>query len=166
MKPTMEGSENRIGPCRERAGLKQTELAARLEISRSQLSNIETGTRNVDLPQLRQIARILTAAKPNLPCSVVDLLAPDDAPGWPSEAEATLLAELRAEPGYDPRGLLAAFRGILAACQGLMAAREAPRTLAGDPILVRGLSERWNTMDDGGRQKTLGLLDAAKDFAR
>jgi transcriptional regulator with XRE-family HTH domain len=155
----MEGSENRIAPCREKARLKQAELADLLGISRGQLSNMESGNRNVDLAQMREIAR-------HCGCAVVDLLMPDDAPGLPSKLESAMLAELRSQPGYDPRGILAAVRGILQACQGVISTASAPRSLDGDPALVQGLSERWNQLDNSGRQKTLGLLDAARDFSR
>lgn len=155
----MEGSENRISACREAAGLKQSEMAERLGMSRGQLANIESGNRKVDLPELRRIARICG-------CRVVDLLLQEDAPNLPSEPEEAMLAALRSEPAYDTRAVLAAVRGVLEACRAAMAAKEAPRALAGDPGLVRGLSDRWNTLDDPGRQKALGLLDAAREFGR
>lgn len=162
----MDGSENRIAERRDIAGLKQIELAERLSWSRGQLANIESGNRKVDLPELREIARVLTAANPSAPCTVVDLLLPEDAPGMPDEAEAAILNELRAEPRYDARTILAAVRGVIAACRSVMEAQEAPKALLGDSGLVRGLSDRWNTMNDSGRQKALGLLDAARDFGR
>ena len=41
---------------RERAGLKQSEVAARLELPASYLSKIENGTRRLDVIELIQIA--------------------------------------------------------------------------------------------------------------
>ncbi|HYS54132.1 MAG TPA: helix-turn-helix transcriptional regulator [Thermoanaerobaculia bacterium] len=44
---------------RERAGLKQLELAARLGVPASYLSKIENGTRRLDVIELIQIARAM-----------------------------------------------------------------------------------------------------------
>jgi transcriptional regulator with XRE-family HTH domain len=155
----MESSENRIAEVRERRGLKQVQLAESMGISRGQLANMESGTRKVDLPQLRQIARILD-------CSVADLLLPDDAPDRPNEQEAAMLAELRAAPDYEPRAVLAALRGVLDACRAAMAAYAVPKALAGETGLVRRLADSWNQMDDPARSKVLGVLDAAREFSR
>ena len=44
---------------RERAGLKQSEVAARLELPASYLSKIENGTRRLDVIELIQIAEAM-----------------------------------------------------------------------------------------------------------
>jgi transcriptional regulator with XRE-family HTH domain len=44
---------------RERAGLKQSEVAARLELPASYLSKIENGTRRLDVIELIQIAQAM-----------------------------------------------------------------------------------------------------------
>lgn len=154
-----EGTENRIAEVRLQKGLRQVELAEKMGVSRGQLANMESGTRKVDLGELRSIARILG-------CPLVDLLLPTDAPNQPSATEAAFLAEIRAEPGYDARAILAAVQGVLAACRGVVAAAEAPRQLGGDARLVRRFSETWNELDDPGREKAVALLDAAREFGR
>jgi transcriptional regulator with XRE-family HTH domain len=155
----MEGSENRIAEARDRLGLKQVDLAARIGVSRGQLANMESGTRKVDLPQLRQIARVLN-------CSVADLLLPEDIPDRPSPPETAILNELRTIAPYEPRAVLAALRGVLEACRAAAEAYSAPRMLAGDATLARRLTDNWNTLDDAHRDKVLGLLDAAREFSR
>jgi len=46
---------------RERAGLKQSDVAARLELPASYLSKIENGTRRLDVIELIQIAEAMEA---------------------------------------------------------------------------------------------------------
>lgn len=159
MNTLMAGSENRIAEVRKRKYPQQTAFAEALGWSRSQLANIESGNRKVDLPELRTIARLLD-------CSVIDLLLPEDAPNQPDESEAQLLAELRAMEGYDPRAMLAAARGVIQAARAVQGAMQTPKTLSGDPALVKGLTARWDDMDDTARKKALNLLDSARDFSR
>lgn len=155
----MVGSENRIGEVRKAKGQQQTALADDLHWSRSQLANVESGTRKVDLTELREIAGLLK-------CEVIDLLLPSDAPNQPNKDEAAILAELRAMEGYDPRAIVAALKGVIEAARSMTAAMEAPKTLAGNPTLAKGMAARWDQMDDEGRKKALSLLDSARNFAR
>lgn len=153
----MPGSDNRIAEVRTRKNLKQAELARRIGMSRGQLANIESGTRKIDLPELRNIARALE-------CQVVDLLLPEDAPNQPDEAESQLLQELRKFPDYDPRAVLTAAKAVVEAAGAVQAVKKTPANLAGDPALASALTSRWDRMDDGARKKALQLLDTARDF--
>lgn len=155
----MEGSENRIAEARARKNLKQVDLANLLRMSRGQLANLEAGTRKVDLPELRRIARTLD-------CTVVDLLLPEDAPNQPNETETKLLAEMRAMEGYDPRAILLAARSVMEAMHGITSLQMVPKNLQGDPSLASAMAERWGDLDDAGRRKALHLLDTAREFGR
>lgn len=64
---TQEQLGDRIGRARERAGLSQAELGARVELTQSALSRIESGERGVDSLELAAIAEALEV-------SVLDLL--------------------------------------------------------------------------------------------
>ena len=64
---TQERLGARIGHARERAGLSQAELAARVELTQSAISRIESGDRGVDSLELAAIAE-------SLDVSVLDLL--------------------------------------------------------------------------------------------
>jgi ribosome-binding protein aMBF1 (putative translation factor) len=51
----------RLRQLREAAGLRQAELAERLDVSQSFVSNVENGERRLDLIELRQVCRALDA---------------------------------------------------------------------------------------------------------
>ena len=48
-----------LAATRERAGIKQSDLAARLDVPASYLSKIENGTRRLDVIELIQIAKAM-----------------------------------------------------------------------------------------------------------
>jgi transcriptional regulator with XRE-family HTH domain len=151
--------DTRLAEIRERKGMKQAELARRTGISRGQIANLESGTRTMDLPTLRRCAR-------ELGVTVVELLLPEDAPNQPDDAEASLLQELRAATDYNPRAVLVAAKGVIAAANSVRAVQAVPKALGGDPKLAAEMAQRWNSVDDGERERTLALFDTARSFAR
>jgi transcriptional regulator with XRE-family HTH domain len=60
-----------LAEARDRAGLKQSEVAARLEVPASYLSKIESGTRRLDVVELIRIAQAMEID----PATVIDEIA-------------------------------------------------------------------------------------------
>lgn len=148
----------RLVEIRESRGVKQADLAQRLSISRSQVANIESGTRKMSVDMLQRWADALE-------CRVSDLLDEKDS-NRPTDAEEQLLSELRASVSYNPRLILAAVQGVMAACHAAETAASVPSELAGSPALVAKLIDRWNALGERQREATIHLMDAAQSFSQ
>ncbi|HEU5151524.1 MAG TPA: helix-turn-helix transcriptional regulator [Iamia sp.] len=59
--PDHQRLAQRLRELREDAGLRQVELAERLGVTQSFVSNVENGERRLDLIELRQVCRALDA---------------------------------------------------------------------------------------------------------
>lgn len=151
--------EHRLAEVRERKGIKQADLARRVNLSRGQVANLEAGNRTMDLPTLRRFAQELRVP-------VADILLPEDVPDYPDEHEAAMLAELRAAADFDSRAILSAMKGVLAAARAAAEAMAIPRDLRGSPAATAALAKTWNAMDDGEQSRLLTLVESAREFRR
>lgn len=79
---------NRLRELRRQAGLKQTELAERTGVSQPAISQLENGTRSMDIAWMRTFARALG-------CAPADLLDPEDNPYLLDDHERELLDRYR-----------------------------------------------------------------------
>lgn len=147
---------HRLAEIRQIKGVKQTELASSLGISRQQLSNIEAGRREISI-------NLLKRAADSLRVSVAELLQPEDVPHYPSDDEKELLARLR-HMHSDPQAVLAAVQGVLDAFERIQVATDRPKDLAGDAKLTTKLAHTWNGLDDDQRARMLTLMDNARAF--
>jgi transcriptional regulator with XRE-family HTH domain len=86
--------DNRLRALRRKAGLTQLELAEATGVSQPAISQLENGTRTLDLPWMRLFARVLK-------CSPADLLDETDNPYLLDEHEMALVTRYRAADDHD-----------------------------------------------------------------
>jgi transcriptional regulator with XRE-family HTH domain len=104
---------HRIRSLRQQHGLTQVELADRLDMTQSNLSAIERGTRGVTVHQIVRIAKALRA-------STDEILLPEKAPQPTRRPKRRLLKrlqQLEELPDRDQRLVLRLLEGILMAHQ-------------------------------------------------
>ncbi|HEV2747723.1 MAG TPA: helix-turn-helix transcriptional regulator [Allosphingosinicella sp.] len=102
----MKAWPNRIRELRSLAGLTLQALADRLDTSIGQISDLETGRRELRLPWMKRIAA-------ELGCSTADLLNPEDNPNSLSPDERGLVERYRGA-GPEQRAQLLRMAEIIA----------------------------------------------------